>query len=1326
MTIPVVAIGASAGGLEAFSSLLSHLTATTGLAFVFVQHLDPRHHSNLTEILARVSPIPVLQAIDGIEVEPNHLYVIPQDAGLEIAGNALRMIPRTPASSGLHLPIDRFLRSLAQECGSRSIAVILSGSGTDGASGLEAVKAAGGVTFVQDPTTATFGSMPQAAIAGGCVDWVLPPEAMAAELAKLGSHPYISEDEDMESLGTVSSDQLDPILALLREKTGIDFTLYRENMVRRRILRRLALRDINSLETYREQIENEPGELSALHRDLLISVTRFFRDPESFENLKTVVFPRLIQDRPAGDAIRIWVAGCATGEEAYSLAISLREYLEAAGRVYPVQIFASDISETVVEKARSGKYPEAITEDVSPERLERYFLRSERGYQINKTLREMCVFSRHDLIQDPPFSKLDLISCRNVLIFFGGVRKNIIALFHYALKPGGFLVLGPAETEASGLFSKVDDSRSIYQKVETVAKAMEASAGGRRRNAETYRSMGISSGEPLKGKSLQKELERTLLARYRGAAVVVDERLEVLETFGQIAPYLALPGGRVSFNLLKLIPETRLFLEIEKLVHETVRTGVAGRKDRIPYRGEGAAGEVNIEVVPLPGAVGRPLLVLFEPVPDMRSMEPDPGLDDKDREIARLKLDLSDARQRLMSLIDDHQSSATESQKATEETISANEELLSLNEELETAKEELQSTNEELATVNQELRSNNAALSEAHGFAMLIIETAAAPILVLDIDLRIKTANPAFYRTFRISPREAEGHHLYSIAKGSWDTPRLREMLHSILPDHKVVQKFEIEQHFPEVGHRVLMLSARQLDGLQQILLGIEDVSERRELDLRLAAIVESSDDAILGENLDGEIVSWNSGAERIYGYQAHEMIGRPITSLAPSGQDQEMASIMERIHRGEKMHHFETKRRRKDGEVIDVSETISPIVGRDGMVSGSSIVARDITELKRRQQESIAKQKLESVGTLAGGIAHDFNNLMGGILAQSELALADLASGSRPDEGLKRIRAVAIRGAEIVRQLMIYAGQENDVLEMVDVTRIVEDMIDLLQVSVSKRATVETNLGKNLPPVRANPAQIRQVVMNLITNASDAIGDRDGVICVTTGRVTVDRNPTLAEGEYVQLEVSDTGRGMLPEVQARIFDPFFSTKPSGHGLGLAVVQGIVRSLRGAVRVMSAPGKGTTFQILLPCTEETPRPVADTSSLEDEAAHGSQSATILFVEDEDSLRQASSQMLRNKGYTVIEAADGTTAVESIRAVQNPIDVLLLDITLPGASSREVLDEARRLRPGLPVIVTSANSEEMAATSLSRRVEHFIRKPYRLGEVLDTIREIQLS
>jgi two-component system CheB/CheR fusion protein len=441
--IPVVGIGASAGGLEVFKRLLGLLPGDTGFGIVFVQHLDPNHHSMLAEILARATAIPVSEAADGMAVEANHVYVIPANVDLTIAHGVLNLTPRTQ-TPGSHMPIDRFFRSLAGECGSRAIGVILSGTGSDGSAGVDAIKAAGGVTFAQDAATAKFATMPQAAIATGCVDFVLPPEGIAAELVRIGRHPYIANADRAHQEPTPADDEerFGAILGILHGATGIDFSRYREKMIKRRILRRLALCNIDTLAEYTERLDNDSGELMALQRDLLISVTSFFRDRESFDCLKTVVFPRILEGRSANQTIRIWVAGCATGEEAFSIAISLQEYLNETGAAFPVQIFASDISLAAIEKARSGKFIENIAADISHERLNRYFTKVEGGYQITKGLREMCVFTKHNLLEDPPFSKLDLISCRNVLIYLGSVQKDIIPLFHYALKPTGFLMLG--------------------------------------------------------------------------------------------------------------------------------------------------------------------------------------------------------------------------------------------------------------------------------------------------------------------------------------------------------------------------------------------------------------------------------------------------------------------------------------------------------------------------------------------------------------------------------------------------------------------------------------------------------------------------------------------------------------------------------------------------------------------------------------------------------------------------------------------------------------------------------------------------------------------
>jgi two-component system CheB/CheR fusion protein len=648
--IPVAGIGASAGGLEVFKFLLADLPADTGLAIVFIPHLDPKHHSMLAEILARATAMPVSEAADGMPVEANHVYVVPANADLTMAQGALRLFPRTQ-TPGFHMPIDRFLRSLADECGSGAIGVILSGTGSDGSAGIRAVKAAGGVTLAQDRASAEFTAMPQAAAATGCVDFVLPPQGMAAELVRIGRHSSVAEAASAVGEATPAGEQerFGAILALLHGATGIDFSLYRGTMVQRRILRRLALRNIDGLADYVRRLENDPHELAALERDLSIAVTSFFRLPESFECLKKVVLPRLVHRRPANTPIRVWVAGCATGEEAFSIAISLQEYLNETGADFPVRIFASDSSLAAIESARNGRYPESIAAYLTQARLNRCFTKVEVGYQVNKSLREMCVFATHNLIGDPPLSKLDLISCRNLLTYPEGERNNLLPLFHQALKPTGFLMLGASEGMRSGdLFSVVNRKHRIYAK------------------------------------------------------------------------------------------------------------RVLARKPRRLHA----------------GAAGR---------------QPEPP-----------------------------------------EAFSAYEQLQSLNQELEAAKEELQSTNQELIAVNDELEAKNAVLTQARDFAMSIVETVRQPLLVLDTQLRIRMANQAFCRVFQVSPRETEGELVYSLSRGSWDFPGLRDSLDGLLRGGASFPDFEIERDFPTAGHRVLVFGGRRIHRLSMILLAVDDITERR------------------------------------------------------------------------------------------------------------------------------------------------------------------------------------------------------------------------------------------------------------------------------------------------------------------------------------------------------------------------------------------------------------------------------------------------------------------------------------------------------------------
>ena len=832
--IPVVGIGASAGGLEVFRLLLASLPPDTGFAVVFIQHLERNHPSMLPEILARATVMPVSEAADDMPVEANHVYVMPPNVDMTISAGVLKLDPRTQMP-GSHMPIDRFLRSAAEYLGSRAIGIILSGSGSDGSIGVEAIKAAGGVTFAQDAATAKFDMMPQHAVATGCVDFVLPPEGIAAELVRIGRHPYVAGAPQTlpEPAPPAGGETYGRILRVLHQATGIDFSLYREKMVKRRILRRLALRNIGTLTEYAQRMENDSDERTALQRDLLIGVTSFFRDQEAFQSLKRVVFPRILQGRSARETIRIWVAGCATGEEAFSIAISLQEYLDETGTSFPVQIFASDICGPAIDKARTGRYLENIASDLTNERLNRYFTKVEGGYLVHKRLREMCVFTRHNLIDDPPFSKLDLISCRNVLIYMGSVQKSIVPLFHYALKPGGFLWLGASEgAAANDLFSTVDGEHRIYARLETARKPdlFHSGVPGLRQNTPPNANASATASEMWGSGDIGKEVDRILLSKYSPAGVVVDDNLEVVEIRGKANSYLTLPVGKVSFHLMKLIPDTGLFLEVEKLIREARKSGEPARREQIEYENDGVAGGLTVEAMPLDSSQKGTTLVLFEPAPLSDATEngtPDAG-DVRDRQIARLKHQLNEARERLLSAVEAHQTSREENQNTTEEVLSANEELQSLNEELETAKEELQSTNEELITVNDELQAKNAALAQARDFAMSIVETVRQPLLVLDEMLRIKMANRAFYQAFQVSTSEAEGQLIYSLSSGSWDIPGLRESLEGLLQGGASFPDFEAEQDLPRVGRRSLMLGGCRLNHLKMILLAVDDLTDRK------------------------------------------------------------------------------------------------------------------------------------------------------------------------------------------------------------------------------------------------------------------------------------------------------------------------------------------------------------------------------------------------------------------------------------------------------------------------------------------------------------------
>ena len=742
LSSPIVAIGASAGGLAAFTALLKALPAKPGMAFVLIQHLDPTHESALTALLSTATGMSVTEVSDGIPVEPNHVYIIPPNKSMTIRQGSLRLAPRSNVS-GLQHPIDDFSIALAEERGNAAIGVVLSGTGSDGTYGLKAIKEAGGVTFAQDPKTAQWPAMPLSAITAGAADFVLSPKRIAAELARIGRHPYLTETTEVAD-GSV----LNQICLILRSSVGVDFRLYKPATVRRRIARRMALQKIASLDKYARILRQNPEEAQVLADDIFIHVTHFFRDPEAFQVLRKRVLAKL---RPKGrveSPLRIWVAGCSTGEEVYSIAMLLLEELGDQANKTKIQIFGTDIQERALQHARAGIYTEAAVAGVSPARMKRFFIQTEHGYQVQKIVRDLCVFARHDLAKDPPFSRLDLISCRNVLIYMGSaLQKRILSLFQYALQPGGFLFLGNSESvgEYSDAFRAEDQKHRIFSRKPAVAAF--GGIGLAPSQVEPYDTPPKAPGTSA-ALAFGTEAEALLLEHHAPPALVVDPDLHIVHFQGDTSPYLAPAAGQPSFHLLKMVrPE--FVVDLRAAIYKARREGVAAHKDGVQFEHKGRPARARLEVWPLKKCNGKKqnFLVVFQKAEAASPDEEKPATattrgKPAAGKVERFERELRSAREQLRVLIAEHETAQEEMKAANEEVLSSNEELQSSNEELETAKEELQSSNEELITLNDELQHRNAELSVLTQDLTNLLVGVDIPVLVLDADLRVRRFTP--------------------------------------------------------------------------------------------------------------------------------------------------------------------------------------------------------------------------------------------------------------------------------------------------------------------------------------------------------------------------------------------------------------------------------------------------------------------------------------------------------------------------------------------------------------------------------------------------------
>ena len=925
---PVVGIGASAGGLEAFTQLVRHLPGDTGMAFVLVQHLDPGHSSALPQILSKTTSLPVREVTNNLRVKPDHIYIIPPNTRLSLQRGLLKLEPRL-AASGSARSIDSFFESLAQDQHECAIGVILSGAASDGTHGLEAIKAEGGITFAQDDSAA-YDSMPRSAIAAGCVDFILPPDQIVTELVRIAKHPVMADALRSASAAKTKKaahtgqafpltealpvhDGFKKVLLLLRNHAAVDFSLYKPSTILRRINRRIVLNKLSSIDAYAQFLRYNARELDALYSDVLINVTGFFRNPDAFDVLKRTVFPKLIPARRDAP-VRFWVLGCSSGQEPYSLAMAFMEFCDRVPRAPKLQIFATDINDALLDKARSGLYARSLLQDVAPERLRRFFVEQEGGFRVAKPVRDTVVFARQNLLSDPPFSRMDLITCRNLLIYIeAGLQRKILPTFHYALKPGGFLFLGASESIGpfSDLFEIVDKKRRIYSRKPGLSPPLQlrmhpGPAAGKKETAREALQMAEGIPRVL---SAQREADRVTRNRYAPPGVLINSALQILQFRGDTGPYLKPPAGQATFNVLKMAREG-LMLPLRAAINKAKRENKVARMEKIRVKQDGHVRIASLEVVPLknlkercylisfedPSAASRTSAALVESIAPSKKRAPR-----GQSRFAELESELEETRDHLQSLQEQAEAANEELQASNEEITSANEELQSLNEELETSKEELESANEELTTLNDELGNRNSELNRLNSDLVNLQTSTQLAILLLGRDLTVRRFSAQAEKQFHLQASDI-GRPIANI-RHDLDIPDLENFVAGVIAAVR-----EAEREVRDKQGRWFSLRARpylsldnQVDGAVLVLVDI-DALKRSQQDL-LAARDYATDTVdtvrepliILDSKL--RVESANRSYYRHFRASAAETVGRLIYDLGKRQWDiPEFRRLLEEI----------------------------------------------------------------------------------------------------------------------------------------------------------------------------------------------------------------------------------------------------------------------------------------------------------------------------------------------------------------------------------------------------------------------------------------------
>jgi two-component system, chemotaxis family, CheB/CheR fusion protein len=1168
-SFPIVGVGASAGGLEALSTFLKALPPRTGMAIVVIQHLAPEHESALTQLLSKTTRMTVREVSDGMVLQRNRVYVIPPNKSMTLESGVLRLLPRE-RSSIPHHPIDEFYYALAREQKTAAIGVILSGSGSDGTLGLKAIKAEAGVTFAQDPKTAAWPAMPASAIAAGAADFILPPAGIAAELARVGRHPYLLKNGETHDGDPDHSDGLESIYALLRSSTGVDFRLYKQPTVSRRVARRMALKKGGSLRDYIRYLKLHPEEIKALADDVFIHVTGFFRDPECFQALRKTVFPKLNLTRRIGP-VRVWVPGCSTGEEVYSLAMLLLEALGNRAGQTTIQMFGTDISEAAVERARAGIYSEAALRGVSAARLRRFFLKREHGgYQINKEVRGLCVFARHDLAKDPPFSKLDLVSCRNVLIYAEPLLQGrILSAFQYALRPGGSLFLGKSESISAyaDIFSPEDRNHKIFTRKPQAAQA--AHFNWRPDHQEVAELAPPKTALPPLPDDFQKQAERILLQRYTPPALVIDSNLRILHFQGNISPYLVLSTGPPTVHLLKLLrPE--FVVGLPAAVSKVKRTGTTVVTEPMRVENLGQHSTVRLEVSRLRGVPGadtsaplkspQDFLVVFKEVAALEPAGSPPR--SKERSTAKeatLDRELAATREYLSTLIADHEAAQEEMKAAHEEILSSSEELQSTNEELETAKEELQSSNEELLTLNEELLHRNLDLGVLTNDLNNLLMGVDIPVMVLDASLHIRRFTPSAGRLLKVIETDI-GRPFSDIASvlevPDWDAVFAEVIAHARPLEREVKDK---QGRWHSLRIRPYRTNDNKVDGVIVILLDTDILKRELEESRDYAhMLLESAEQSIVAANTDGKIVVLNGATERMFEYRRSEMLGQPLASLLAAGLPPLPAA---------KGETYQLEGVRRDGSAFPLEVYLSHI---DQAGVGLTVAfMTDITEHHRLEKLSetyraeiraLAAQLMTAQEEERRRVSRELHDSLCQQLAYLAFDVENLAVAlPSPAETRKRLRELRERAVKVSEEARNIAYELHpSVLD--DLGLVVSLKALFNEFAKAEKIRVKFTAGK-LPD--SVPQKIASGLYRIAQESLQNVAKHAKAKLLTVALDVRDHS--------MMLSLQDNGVGFAP----------LAVKGKG-GLGLVSIRERARIMGGDLSIESKPGDGARIAVRVP------------------------------------------------------------------------------------------------------------------------------------------------